>query len=400
MTPRPLHIAFVGAVVPDVPEFRTTAFNRAGNHFQVQLISALREAGCEVSLVLSQMPRRAAPRSNVFLQRAMRVGVAPGLDARLVPFVNVPLIRIATVGAGLLPQLLLWAWRHRSVRRVMLVYNLTEPPGAAVLAAARLTGSKAVASVQDIWLPGESAPDTWRYRADYTLHRALLPRFDALFVASERTRDDLAPRVPSVCIEGGVTADQLAVEPKARGHRPFTLVATGTLNYINGIRLILDAFARLCGKTYRLRLAGEGPMAADVRAAAAVDPRIEYFGYLDRAACLELQADADVLLNIRLTESVRTEYFFPSKLIEYLASGVPAISTLNQHTRSTWEPFVYPLVDERPEALADLIGQVASLPAEARRDRAVAARRFVAREWSWKRQGEKAAALLHRISDR
>jgi glycosyltransferase involved in cell wall biosynthesis len=305
---------------------------------------------------------------------------------------------MASVGAAVLPHLLMWARRHRSARRVMLVYNLTEPPGAVVLAAARLTGSKAVASIQDIWLPGESAPDTWRYRADYALHRRLLPRFDALFVASERTREDLAPRVPSLRIEGGVTADQLTIEPTASVDRPFTLVATGTLNYINGIGLILDAFARLRGRAYRLRIAGEGPMTADVSAAAAADPRIEYLGYLDRAACLRLYADADVLLNIRLTESVRTEYFFPSKLIEYLASGVTTISTLSEHTHVTWAPFVVPILDEQPQALADVIAHVAALPIDVRRDRARAARSFVAREWSWKRQGEKAAALLRRVS--
>jgi glycosyltransferase involved in cell wall biosynthesis len=66
------------------------------------------------------------------------------------------------------------------------------------------------------------------------------------------------------------------------GPREPALLYAGRLDATKGIRQLLQAFARL-EASCALRIAGGGELEAEVRAAAARDPRIEYLGRLDRA---------------------------------------------------------------------------------------------------------------------
>ena len=75
---------------------------------------------------------------------------------------------------------------------------------------------------------------------------------------------------------------------------------------------------------------------------------------------LDLYRSADVLINVRLTQTLNTKYFFPSKLMECLASGVPVISTCPGHVAEEFGRLAYLLREETPEALAAAIRRVAA----------------------------------------
>ena len=149
---------------------------------------------------------------------------------------------------------------------------------------------------------------------------------------------------------------------------PFAVVSAGSLDEANGFLVLLEAFARLPGDGYRLRIAGRGPLESQVRAAAAKDPRIEYLGFLSFEEVQSLYRSADVLVNMRLTQAIDTRYFFPSKLMEYLASAVPVISTCTGAVEKEFGSFVYLLREETPQGLANAICTVAALAPSARAD--------------------------------
>ncbi len=50
---------------------------------------------------------------------------------------------------------------------------------------------------------------------------------------------------------------------------------------------------------------------------------------------------ADVLIDMRLTEALNTKYSFPSKLMEYLASGTPVITTCTGHVEEEFADIAY-----------------------------------------------------------
>jgi len=400
---RGIAIAFVGTVVPDSPEYRSAAFNPAGNAFQGQLVRGLARAGIPDIEVFSVRPVPSYPRIARLLFPPERDCLDGSIPVLLLPFLNLTPIKQVVVGLDVLFGLLLWAWRKRRVTRVVLSYNLSVPPGVFTLLAARLAGARAVVSVNDINVPGETVPMTALFRLDFELQRWLLPRFDGHLVVADEIAEDFFPGRNYVRVEGGV--DNAFLERtkhtgnKTKGDRPLVLAFAGWLNEANGVPLILAAFAIAHGRQMRLKIAGTGPLQAMVEQASRRDSRVEFLGLLDSAGVADLYAEADILLNVRLTKTMNTRYFFPSKLIEYLGSGVPTITTRVAHAETEFADLVHILKDESPQGLADLIAYVGSQSPEERSRLAMRAREYVSTYKTWDAQAAKVAEYLHQVID-
>jgi glycosyltransferase involved in cell wall biosynthesis len=76
----------------------------------------------------------------------------------------------------------------------------------------------------------------------------------------------------------------------------------------------------------RLIICGIGDSEEEICKAADNDTRIDFRGQLPRQEVLQLQREATVLVNPRQNDETFTRYSFPSKTMEYLASGVPVVA--------------------------------------------------------------------------
>ena len=393
-------LAYVGSVLPESDVLDQVAFSRAGNMFQENLLAALGGAGIPASLILSQMPIRSFRNSSAIGFLGRSVPLASGMSVRLVPFVNLPYLRPITVGLVVVANLLSWGWQQRDEpNRIVFTYNLTEPSGLFTLVGARLIGAKAIAAVIDVNVPGETVPATWARRLDFWLQRQLIPRFDGIVVVNQQISQDFAPHVPYIRIEGGLQDEVLnrLLAPRACEERTddtFTIVSVGSLDDFNGFTELLEAFSLIPGKRFRLRIAGDGPLKGSVCQAAARDPRIEYCGYLPFDQVLGLYETADVLINMRLTQRIKTEYFFPSKMMEYLGCGVPVITTCTGHVEEEYGDFVFLLKDEGPRGLAHMIEYVASLDPTIRAEKGKAAQQHIRSHSTWEAQGQRIAEFI------
>jgi len=85
-------------------------------------------------------------------------------------------------------------------------------------------------------------------------------------------------------IENFLTEAELDAEVDERDHGP-VFVYAGRLEVTKGIRELLGAFGRVTAEA-SLRIAGDGPLAEEVRAAADRDPRIDFLGRIPREQVL------------------------------------------------------------------------------------------------------------------
>ena len=202
------------------------------------------------------------------------------------------------------------------------------------------------------------------------------------------TGEDFAPATPLLVFEGGARdhADAAATVADPRWRDERILVFAGTLNEINGVELTLEGFARLEDPAARLWVFGRGPLAERVRAAAAADPRIRFWGFLPQAEVRALLAHATLLLNLRLSRPL-TRYTFPSKLLEYMASGRAVVSTSFTGIPEDYRRRLLVLEEETPAGLAHLLSQALARPTSELELLGAEARRFVLEERSWQRQG-------------
>jgi glycosyltransferase involved in cell wall biosynthesis len=394
--------AFVGSIVPDREEFHTVAFSRAGQMAQQSLLLGMKHAGMPPSAVFVAEPVPSFPRGRRLWARGGRAALAEGMEATFLRFVNIVPLKHLTGGLAALWHILRWARRTRgAARRLVYTYNLSFPPALFTWLGAKLVGAKAVAMVYDIEIPRQTVPWSIGRSIDLWLHGFLLPRFDGRVLIADAIADDFAPGKPYLCVEGGIRPEVLAGGGSAPVARPpdgpFTVVSAGSLDEVNGFPLLLQAFARLPGDGYRLRIAGRGPLEPQVRSAAAKDPRIEYLGFLSFEEVQALYRSADVLVNMRLTRAINTRYFFPSKLMEYLASAVPVISTCTGAVEKEFGSFVHLLREETPQSLADAIREMAALDARARVDMGRRARQYLMAHKTWDAQARKIVQYLQSV---
>ena len=393
-------LVFVGAIVPERPEFHTAAFSRSGQIYQREMLEGLGRAGLPASEIVSIIPIPAYPKSDRLWVGARREEIIEDTEVRLLPFLNVSPVKQIMIGFFTVIELIRWGWHNRRVpSRVVFTYNLTVPPGFFTLIGAKLIGAKAVVALCDIDVPGQTVPSSFIWRLNYWIQKRLIPLFDGHIVAAEAIAQDFLANRPYVRVEGGICEQAMSISndffnSERISDRLFRIGFAGRIDETNGIPTLIRAFSLLEGERYRLCIAGGGPLERQVRAAAATDSRIEYLGFISFSEVLQLYKNSDVLVNMRVTEGLDTRYFFPGKMMEYLASGTPVITTCTGHTEQEFGDFVYLLKDESAQGLAEFIRQVATLDPAVRGKLGQKAREYMALHKTWDAQSKRVAQFI------
>ena len=139
-----------------------------------------------------------------------------------------------------------------------------------------------------------------------------------------------------------------------------TILYTGTLARQYGIINLLNAFDAIKDLNYSLWICGEGDCRNEIERRAKSDNRIKFFGQLPRANILTLQKKATLLVNPRTSEGDYTKYSFPSKTMEYLASGTPCIIYKLQGIPEEYYQYCIVVNIENTECLKEKILEVCS----------------------------------------
>lgn len=116
--------------------------------------------------------------------------------------------------------------------------------------------------------------------------------------------------------------------PKMLSERKF-LFFGGALFERYGVLNLISAFMAFEGD-YDLIIAGQGPLVSQVREAAKKDSRIIYVGLLSPNEVTKYQKNASLNINPRPNNEEIDKNSIPSKMLDYMASGVPTLSVRNE----------------------------------------------------------------------
>lgn len=103
------------------------------------------------------------------------------------------------------------------------------------------------------------------------------------------------------------------------------ILYTGMLYEKFGVKDLIDAFMLTKDNDYKLILCGCGELEEYIKQSQLKDNRIIYLGLISREEALKLQSSSYLVINPRKPDYEFTKYSFPSKNIEYLASGTPVL---------------------------------------------------------------------------
>lgn len=399
-----LKVLWLGFAVPDplartlfaadpLPAIQTHKFGWS-------LARALRHAFGEVTLA-SACPVQNYPlvRRIIFRGSPFR---AEGMSGELLGFVNViglkhltRMVSCLTTVAPLLrkqhidwifihgvhtPYLIFGLLTHLAGRRVAVV--LTDPPG--------------------VMLNTDGRVARWMKGVDAWLVKKILGHADAVLALAPDLPRIMAPGCPALVFPGILESTLSVLEldityrsDKEIANRPFTIVYAGGLTAAYGVDRLIEAIRGFeAGRTVRLKLFGRGDQEGLIQEAAALDPRIKFGGFIDMKALLPELCTADLLINPRPTHQAFASQSFPSKLIEYLATGRPVLTTRIPGIPDALKKYYHFIEDESASGIRSAILSVIHMSPSRLAERAQAARLYARTELTEEATGKKIANFI------
>ena len=105
-----------------------------------------------------------------------------------------------------------------------------------------------------------------------------------------------------------------------------SFVYAGSIDKLNGIDVLVKAFKDI-DTDYELHIYGSGDYENELNETIKTHQNIKYFGVVTHNQIQEIIQNASFLVNPRDTTNEMVKYSFPSKNMEYLASGTPFLCT-------------------------------------------------------------------------
>ncbi len=207
---------------------------------------------------------------------------------------------------------------------------------------------------------------------------------------------------PWIVMEGAVNPEDANAEsrPPVADSALKVVLYTGTLHKAYGILDLLEAFSLVPDPTCRMWICGAGDAEPEVRSMVARDPRVRYLGQLTRSEVLTLQRNATVLINPRGDTAEFTKYSFPSKILEYMLSGTPAIVRRLPGMPDEYLNYLFVVEGSAPADMAKKISEVCNRSSVERVQFGERARRFVIEQKSGVVQARRILDLIRRAWNR
>lgn len=292
-----------------------------------------------------------------------------GADYHHIPAVKNPLLKAVVVGWSVFFKTLRYAGKDSAV----MVDVLNRTTALAALLAARLRGRPCVGIVTD--LPDMLAGS----RPSKMLANFAVRRCTHYVLLTDAMNDYLNPKgKPHVVLEGHADVAMAECIPSPeRKKTPRVILYAGGVRKKYGLHHLVEGFCQADIPNARLEIYGPGEYVEELKQIALEDPRVYYGGMLLNREVVEKEFEAALLVNPRPTHETYVKYSFPSKTMEYMASGTPVLTTRLPGMPKEYRPYVFFIEEESAQGVCDALKKVMALSDEELFSRGTDARKFV-----------------------
>lgn len=317
-----------------------------------------------------------------------------------IPFLNFNFLKNPTIFVNTFFKVLTSNISKKTANNIVICDILNITITFAAFLACKLSFTKTIAIVTDV--PGlmMEKPDRKNKRLLSSLSGKItsymLHRFDGYILLTQQMNPVVNPKnKPFIIMEGLVDIDmktkEISLENKSKEK---TLIYAGGLFEKYGIATLIEAFKKLEDPNLRLHLYGTGPMASNMDSYIDGDSRIKFMGMVPNNVVVAEQLKATLLINPRPTHEEFTKFSFPSKNMEYMASGTPIITTNLPGMPKEYYPYVYLIEDETTDGLYTSLKEVLSKTPKELLHFGLKSKNFVMDYKNNKKQGEKVMGLI------
>lgn len=299
-----------------------------------------------------------------------------GIDYHYIPFFNIKLLRELSVFIGVFFKI--FFSKYNSKKTVVVCDCLNIAASVSVITAATLRRYKTIGIVTDV--PGHSYSKSFSRSAKFNL--AIMQKFDSYLLLTEPMSQIVNPHNrPFIVLEGhsDIAMRKVVNTVEGKGKKRVCLYA-GSLRKIYGIQMLVEGFLAAAIPDTELHIYGEGDYVNELQDLILHEKSVKYFGVASNSDIVKAEIEATLLINPRPSHEEYTRYSFPSKNMEYMASGTPVLTTRLPGMPEDHKPYVYFIEQENAEGIKIALEQVLSQDAQTLHEFGMKAKEFVLAE--------------------
>lgn len=302
---------------------------------------------------------------------------ANGIEFSYVPFINYPALRSFSVFAAVFFKLLFSSNKNKNT--VVICDALNIIASIAALMASYIKGYKTVGIVTDV-------PCYFSYADKISITQKLnlwiMKKFRGYLLLTEQMNEIVNPQNrPHIVLEGHADVSMKQVENCLEEKYPKRVcLYAGSLMKIYGIENLVRGFVKAEIPNTELHIYGDGDFRKELEELARENDSVKYMGVAPNSDIVKAELKATLLVNPRPTNEDYTKYSFPSKNMEYMASGTPVLTTELPGMPEDHKPYVFFIKDETADGIAETLRNVLEKTPEQLHSFGLVAKDFILKE--------------------
>lgn len=309
------------------------------------------------------------------------------IEYRYLPVLNVRKVQdLFNVVTSFFDTLLLCLNKHISF---VIMDVLAAPAALGAVRAAKLLRKKCIGIVTDV---PDILFEDGKDRFYHHFSNSIIKSCDAYALLTKQMSDIMNPKnKPYIVIEGMVDIkqkDQNKTAAIVEGKKKIYLY-TGTIHKQYGIKNLVEGFIEAALPDAELHIYGDGDYREELEEICRNYDNIKYYGTILNDEIAKKQQEAFLLVNPRSDEGEYTKYSFPSKNMEYMASGRPVLLKILPGMPKEYSEYVIELEKADKEDIKNKLREIDGSNLDDIRSLGIKAREFVLEEKNNKKQAEK-----------
>ncbi len=349
------------------------------------MIDGLKENGVNITAVSAIPTNRTDSKKTKYKREVEEVD---GVEFIYLPFINYPYLRQKTLHQN----------AKKEIKKLIKLFNndcviicdiLNQSISTAALKVGKKYNVPVLGIVTDV--PGHRAGAKQkelnfikRCISNYAQKKNIknMVKYDAYLFLTEAMNDVVNKySKPYIVIEGQSDVkmqdkDNLLEEKQ----KPKVLLYAGSIHKEYGIERLVQAFIKCDNKTWELHIYGNGNYDKELREIAKENETIKFFGVVSNDEIVDKEIKASLLVNPRPTDADFVKYSFPSKTMEYMASGTPLLTTRLPGMPKEYNDYVYLFDGESVEDMSDKLCEVLNFSIEEMHEKGSLAKKFILEE--------------------
>ncbi len=231
------------------------------------------------------------------------------------------------------------------------------------------------------------------------IYKLFINRYDAyVFLTEEMNNVVNTMNKPFIVIEGLTDISMSNVINKLENkYNKRTIFYAGGIHKEYGIKLLVEAFKQINNPDIELRVYGKGNYEDQLIKEEKIDSRIKFLGTKKNSEIIHEEIKSHILVNPRPTNEDFVKYSFPSKILEYMSTGTPLLTTRIPSIPKDYYPYVFFFEDYTILSFKEKLSQLIQLPIKELHNKGLEAKNFVLKNKNYKVQTQKIVKLLDKF---